>query len=105
MKTPGGHHRIPEEDIEKHLRATLRAGSRDQWRRGSDKISESNQLVGRILGVRVNGLVAQVTISIADYRRTSIITADAASELRLKIGDNMVALLKSSQVVILRNQI
>ena len=105
VKTPGGHHRIPEEDIEKHLRATLRAGSRDQWRRGSDKISESNQLVGRILGVRVNGLVAQVTISIADYRRTSIITADAASELRLKIGDNMVALLKSSQVVILRNQI
>jgi molybdopterin-binding protein len=105
VKTPGGHHRIPEEDIEKHLRATLRPGSRDQWRIGSDKISESNQLVGRILGIRVNGLVAQVTISIGDYRRTSIITANAASELRLKIRDNMVALLKSSQVVILRNQI
>ena len=102
---PGGHHRIPEEDIEKHLQATLGAGSRDKWKIGSDKISESNQLVGRILGIKVDGLIAQVTISVGDYRLTSIITAGAASELRLKIGDNVVALLKSSQVMILRNQI
>jgi len=105
VKTPGGHHRIPEEDIEKHLRATLGAGSRDKWRVGSDKISESNQLVGRILDLTVDGLIAQVTISIGDYRLTSIITAEAASDLGLKIGDSVVALLKSSQVMILRNQI
>ena len=105
MKTPGGRHGIPEEDIEKHLQATLGAGSRDKWKIGSDKISESNQLVGRILGIKVDGLIAQVTISVGDYRLTSIITAGAASELRLKIGDNVVALLKSSQVMILRNQI
>jgi len=105
MKIPGGHHRIPEEDIEKHLRATLGAGGRDKWRIASDRISESNQMVGRILGIQVHGLVAQVTLSIGDYRLTSIITADAASELRLKIGDNVVALLKSSQIMILRNQI
>jgi excisionase family DNA binding protein len=29
VKTPGGHHRIPEEDIEKHLRATLGHRSRE----------------------------------------------------------------------------
>jgi molybdopterin-binding protein len=47
-----------------------------------------------------------VSIAVGDYRRTSIITAaDAASEFRLKIGDNVVALLKSTQIVILRNQI
>ncbi len=69
------------------------------------RISESNQLVGRILELKVDGLIAQVAIAIGDYRLTSIITADAASELRLKIGDNVVALLKSSQVMILRNQI
>jgi molybdopterin-binding protein len=62
-------------------------------------------LAGRILELKVDGLVAQVTVSIGDYRLTSIITADAASELRLKIGDNVVALLNSSQVMILRNQI
>jgi molybdopterin-binding protein len=104
VKTPGGHHRIPEEDIEKHLRGALGSSSRDKWRVGSDKISESNQLVGRILELKVDGLIAQVAIAIGDYRLTSIITADAASELRLKIGDTMVALLKSSQLMILRNQ-
>jgi molybdopterin-binding protein len=55
--------------------------------------------------IKVKGLVAQVTISIGDYTLTSIITADAVSELRLKIGDTVVALLKSSQVMILRNRI
>jgi molybdopterin-binding protein len=105
VKTPGGHHRIPEEDIQKYLQATLGHGSRDKWRVGSNKISESNQLVGRILELKVDGLVAHVTISIGDYRLTSIITADAASDLCLKIGDDVVALLKSSQVMILRNQI
>ena len=39
------------------------------------------------------------------FRPTSIITVDGASDLRLKIGDNVVALLKSSQVMILRSQI
>ena len=72
---------------------------------GSDKISESNQLLGRILGIQVDGLVAQVTITVGDFQLTSIITADAASELRLKSGDNVIALLKSTQVMILRSQI
>jgi molybdopterin-binding protein len=105
VKTPGGHHRIPEDEIEKHLRATLGAGSCDKWKIRSDKISESNQLVGRILGFKVDGLIAEVTISTGTYRLTSIITADAASELRLKIGDNVVALLNSSQVMIVRKQV
>jgi molybdopterin-binding protein len=105
VKTPGGHHRIPEEDIERYLRTKAGREDRIKWRIGSDKISETNQLVGRILEIKVDGLIAQVTISIGDYRLTSIITADAASELRLKIGDNIVALLKSSQIMILRNQI
>src|SRR5260370_40058921 len=68
VKTPGGHHRIPEEGIEKNLQATLDAGSRDKWKIGSDKISESNQLVGRILGIRGDGLAAQGPISVGDYR-------------------------------------
>jgi predicted site-specific integrase-resolvase len=79
VKTPGGHHRIPEEDIEKHPRATLGHGSREKWRVDSDRISESNQLAGRILELKVDGLVAQVTVSVGDYRLTSIISTDAAS--------------------------
>jgi molybdopterin-binding protein len=102
VKTPGGHHRISEEDIEEHLRARLGAGSSDKWKMSARKISESNQLVGRILGIKVDGLIAQVTISTGGHRLTSIITAETASELRLKVGDNVVALLNWSQLMILR---
>jgi molybdopterin-binding protein len=105
VRTPGGHHRVPEADIAKHLRAALGNESRDNWTVRSHRISESNQLAGRILGIEVDGVVTQVTMSVGRYRLTSIIPSDLASDLRLKTGDNVVALVKSSQVTILRNQI
>jgi len=48
--------------------------------------------------------VARVTISAGEYRLTSIITAELASALHLKIGDNVIALVKSSQLTFLQNQ-
>jgi molybdopterin-binding protein len=105
VRTPGGHHRIPEADIAKHLRATLGNESRDNWTINSRMISENNQLAGRILGIEVDGVVAQITMSVGQYRLTSIISSDLASDLRLKTGDNVVALVKSSQLMILRSQI
>lgn len=105
MRTPGGHHRIPEDAVEKYLQETLGSGSLDKSQIRSNQISESNQLVGQILSIKVEGLLALVTSSIEEPRLTSIITAEAASELRLKIGDNVVELVKSSQVMILKNQV
>jgi molybdopterin-binding protein len=103
-QTPGGHHRIPKGAIGKHLRATLGGGGRDKWRIGSARLVRVISWLRRILGIKVDGLLAQVTLSIGDYSLTSIIPADAASGLGLKIGDTVVALLKSSQVMILQNQ-
>jgi molybdopterin-binding protein len=103
VRTPGGHHRIPEADIAKYLRATL--GNVDNWTISSRMISESNQLAGRILGIQVDGVVGQVTMSVGRNRLTSIISSELASDLHLKTGDNVVALVKSSQVMILRNQV
>ena len=105
VRTPGGHHRIPEADIAKYLRATLGKESRDNWTISSRMISESNQLAGRILGIQVDGVVAQVTMSVGRNRLTSIISSELASDLHLKTGDNVAALVKSSQVMILRNQV
>jgi molybdopterin-binding protein len=105
VRTPGGHHRIPEADIAKYLRATLGNESRDNWTISSPMISESNQLAGRILGIQVDGVVAQVTMSVGRNRLTSIIASELASDLHLKTGDNVAALVKSSQVMILRNQV
>jgi molybdopterin-binding protein len=104
VKTLGGHHRILEEDIEKHFCSKLAAENREKWGLGPDKISESNQLIGRILEIKIDGLMAQVTIMVGDQELTSLITADAAAELGLSTGDNVIALLKSSRIMILRDR-
>jgi len=67
VKTLCGHHRVLEEDIEQHLRLKLAKESRQKWGLGPDKISGGNQLLGRVLGITVDGLIAQVTILVGDH--------------------------------------
>jgi molybdopterin-binding protein len=102
VTTAGGHHRIPEKEIDRYL---YRAGERSDVteRRGNfRKISGRNQLIGRVTQVKVSGLMAQVTLSIGGQRITSIITADAVREMRLKPGQTAAALIKSTEVMIVR---
>jgi molybdopterin-binding protein len=66
------------------------------------KVSGRNQLVGKIVEVKINGLLAQVILSIGDQRITSIITADAAREMQLRKGQTAAALMKSTEVMITR---
>jgi molybdopterin-binding protein len=65
-------------------------------------VSGRNQLVGRIEEVRVSGLMAEVTLSIGNQQITSIITARSAREMQLKAGQTAAALIKSTEVMILR---
>ena len=66
------------------------------------RLSGRNQLVGRIESVRISGLMAEVVISIGDQHITSIITARSAREMGLKPGQTAAALVKSTEVMILR---
>jgi molybdopterin-binding protein len=65
-------------------------------------ISGRNQLVGRIVELKIEGLVAQVTLSISGQRLISIITADAVREMRLEKGQIATALVKSTDVMVMR---
>jgi molybdopterin-binding protein len=102
VKTPGGHHRIPESEIDRLLPRKTEKGSLETRRKYFRRISGRNQLVGRITDIRVDGLLAQVTISIAGQRINSIITSDAVREMRLKRGEIAAALIKSTEVMIIR---
>jgi molybdopterin-binding protein len=101
-KTPGGHHRVPESEIDRMLPRKLAHGDIATRRGGFRKISGRNQLLGRVVAVKFSGLLAQVTLAIGQQHITSIITADAAKELRLKPGERAAALIKSTEVMILR---
>ena len=102
VQTPGGHHRIPESEVDRVLPRVSLNGTPEKRRRTFRRISGRNQLVGRVTDVKVSGLLAQVTLLIGDQHITSIITADAVREMRLKVGEPACALIKSTEVMIVR---
>lgn len=101
VQTPGGHHRIPESEIDRLLPRLTLSGPAEKRRRTFRRISGRNQLIGRITDIKINGLLAQVTLSIGDQHITSIITTDAVRELRLKKGQIAAALIKATEVMII----
>ena len=102
VKTAGGHHRVPESEVDRFLSRTLRRTDVAERRSSFRRISGRNQLVGRVVALKTSGLLAQVTLSIGEQRITSIITADAVREMRLRKGDTVAALIKSTEVMIVR---
>ena len=100
VQTPGGHHRIPESEIDRLLPRVALSGKPEKRRRLFRRVSGRNQLSGRVTDIKVSGLLAQITLSIGDQSITSIITADAARELRLRTGQIAIALIKSTEVMI-----
>ena len=96
VKTPGGHHRIPIEALQALLQ-TPAPGS------GPARISGRNQLLGSVVEVTVDGLLAKVVLAVGEQRVTAIITSDAVRELALKPGASAVALIKATEVMIARS--
>jgi len=102
VQTAGGHHRIPEKEVDKFLYRLPQGGDVAERRSTFRRVSGRNQLVGRVTDVKISGLMAQVKLSIGGQHITSIVTADAVREMRLKKGQTVAALIKSTEVMLLR---
>ena len=63
-------------------------------------ISARNQLRGTIISLTLDGVMAEVRLRIGDQELTSIITRGSAERLRLKVGDRVLAVIKSTEVMI-----
>jgi molybdopterin-binding protein len=104
--TAGGHHRIAEAEIERLLAQTSPAAPKA--RRTTPPrglivaLSGRNRLRGFVDEVRVDGLLAQVRLRVGDQTLTAVITADAVGELKLRRGQDAVAIIKSTEVMIAR---
>jgi len=99
VKTPGGHHRIPRSEIERFARTTKSKRKRPA---GLEAISGRNKLLGTITELQFEGLLAQVTMNVGGQFITSIITRDACRELDLKVGSRAFALIKATEVMVIR---
>jgi len=101
IRTAGGHHRIPQTEVDRLLFRT-RGKTAPERKIDMRRLSGRNQLVGRIESVQISGLMAEVVISIGQQQITSIITARSAREMSLKKGQTAAALIKATEVMILR---
>ena len=104
-RTDGGHHRIAESELERLLaRKSPATPALRRVRPAGDEslgaLSARNRLHGYIDEVRVDGLLAQVRLRVGDQSLTAIITADAVRALGLRRGDDAVAIVKSTEVMI-----
>lgn len=111
VRTSGGHHRVPLSEVDRLLAQGPAAAVRSETapRPGDARgvlvaLSGRNQLRGLVDEVRHDGLLAQVRLRIGDQRLTAVITRDALVELGLKRGDEAVAIIKSTEVMVGREQ-
>ena len=99
--TPGGHHRVPAAALKPFLEAENNGDvteSRERFRR----VSGRNQLIGKVVSIRVDGLFAEVVLAVERQHITAIITAEAVREMGLKKGDPAAALVKSTSIMVER---
>jgi len=101
VKTLGGHHRVPQTEVDRLLFRT-RGRTASERQEVIRRVSGRNQLVGRVEDVRISGLMAEVILTIGNQQITSIITARSAREMHLKPGQTAAALIKATEVMILR---
>ena len=105
-RTGGGHHRIAEAEIERLLAHQPPEAARKPADGPPDDaivgLSARNRLHGFVEEVRVDGLLAQVRLRVGDQLLTAVITADAVRALKLRRGDDAIAIVKSTEVMIAR---
>jgi len=111
-RTEGGHHRISDAEIDRllarHAFAKAPPGKPAETRRRKHAdpeesvggLSARNRLHGFVEEVRVDGLLAQVRLRVGNESLTAVITADAVRALKLRRGDDAIAIIKSTEVMI-----
>jgi molybdopterin-binding protein len=101
--TEGGHHRIARAEIDRLLTHKNPEAGATAPRPDDESIgglSARNRLAGFVEEVRVDGLLAQVRLRVGNQSLTAVITADAVQALKLRRGDDAIAIVKSTEVMI-----
>jgi len=73
----------------------------EHWEVVSLKISARNQLKGKVLSIEKDQITAKVKIEIkAPATVTAVITKEAVEDLGIKVGDEVHAIVKSTEVMV-----
>lgn len=79
----------------------------DRWlgkkKSGTEDMSGRNKLMGKVTAVKRDTIMAQVDIDIGSHKITAVITRDALDELGLSVGDTAIALVKATEVMVVKD--
>jgi molybdopterin-binding protein len=106
-QTAGGHHRLSEAEIDRLLARQAPAAKALPKHVGRATglivaLRGRNRLRGFVEEVRTDGLMGQVRLRIGDQILTAVVTSDALTEMKLRRGDDALAIIKSTEVMIAR---
>ncbi len=79
----------------------------DKWlgtKAEGEGVSGRNKLVGRVSSIKRDAILAQVNLDVGEHKITAVITRDALDDLGLKVGDTAVALMKATEVMVIKER-
>jgi molybdopterin-binding protein len=63
-------------------------------------LSARNRLEGKVVEIQFGGVMAHVVVSVGKNMIESVITKRSADEMKLKVGDTVSAVIKSTEVML-----
>jgi molybdopterin-binding protein len=63
-------------------------------------LSARNKLTGKIEELQLGGVMAHIVVRVGNDLIESVITRRSAEEMKLKIGDTVKAVIKSTEVML-----
>jgi molybdopterin-binding protein len=69
-----------------------------------EDVSGRNKFVGKVSAIKRDAILAQVNLEVGEHKITAVITRDALDDLGLKVGDQAVALMKATEVMIIKER-
>ena len=64
------------------------------------RTSARNRLPGTVTEIKLGVVMAQIGIRVGDNQIDAVITRDSAQEMDLKVGDRVFAVVKSTEVMV-----
>lgn len=64
------------------------------------KLSARNHIEGKIVELEMDGVMAHVAVRVGKNTIESVITRRSAEEMKLKVGDTVSAVIKSTEVML-----
>jgi len=66
-------------------------------------LSARNQIKGKVKSVKTGQVMAEVIVAVGDVEMVSLISVESAQKMNLKVGDEVTAVIKATEVMVAKD--